>query len=49
MNSIESSTLETAAAFPPLSPAGEGDQDRLTISAAHIQEPVEVNDVFWIH
>ena len=41
MGSIESGPLETAAIFFPLpSPlprAGEGDQDRLTISAAHIE------------
>ena len=40
MNSIESGTLETAAIFFPLPSllpqAGAGDQDRLTISAAHL-------------
>ena len=39
MNSIESGTRETAATFfplpSPLPQAGEGDQDRLTMSAAH--------------
>ena len=36
MNSIESGALETAAIFFPLPQAGGGDQERLTISAAHL-------------
>ena len=40
MNSIESGPRDTAATFfplpSPLPQAGEGAQDRLTISAAHI-------------
>ena len=35
MNSIESGTRETNATFFPLPQAGEGDQDRLTMSVAH--------------
>ena len=36
LNSIGPRTLETDATFCPLPPAGEGDQYRVTIAAAHI-------------
>ena len=36
MNSIGPRTLETDVTFCPLPQAGEGAQDRLTISAAHL-------------